>query len=109
MTAALKSKFEKYDGDGFNMKEEYVRVTRDGDRPKRAIENSIEQHKNMVVSNSEELWDGLDLIKDLENDIEFRVKQYSYCIAKTTDNYLTWLKQDYQRKLEVSVRRAFGY
>ena len=109
MPEAVRAKFSEFKGNDFNMKEEYVRVTRDGARPKVAIENSINQHTEMVVSNSEDLWDGLDLIKELENDIEFRVKQYSYCIAKTTENYLTWLQQDYRRKLEVSVRRAFGY
>lgn len=109
MPDGVRELFKKYTGEDFHMKKEYYRITKAGDRPKLAIENSIKQHTDMVVESSEELWDGLDLIKELENDIEYRVRQYSYCISKTTENYLTWLQQDYRRKLEVSVRRAFGY
>ena len=109
MPDSVRALFSKYKGEDFHMKKEYFSITKAGGRPKLAVENSIKQHTEMVVSNSEELWDGLDLIKDLENDIEYRVRQYSYCISKTTENYLTWLQQDYRRKLEVSVRRAFGY
>ena len=109
MPKQVRAKFKGYKGEEFNMKEEYLRVTRAGDRPKKAIENSIEQHADMVEKNSEELWDGLELIDVLEQDIEFRVKQYSYCIAKTTENYLNWLQEDYKRKLELVIRRRFGY
>lgn len=93
----------------FNVKETYVRLTREGERPRAVIDACIDDHVKMITDNSEELWDGLELISILEKDIEYRVKHYSYCISKTTESYLTWLQQEYRRKLETKVRRHFGY
>lgn len=93
----------------FNVKETYIQLTRKGERPRAVIDACIDDHAKMVTENSEELWDGLELIDLLEKDIEYRVKHYSYCISKTTESYLTWLQQEYRRKLETRVRRHFGY
>ena len=109
MPKELSEKFKNSEIGTFNVKEKYVELTRDGARPREVIDACIEDHKRMVVENSEDLWDGLELIQLLEKDIEYRVKHYSYCISKTTESYLTWLQQEYRRKLETSVRRHFGY
>ena len=57
--------------------------------------------KNMVMANA------MSLAKELEGDITDRIRLYSKCIAKTTENYKNWLKEEYSRKLQSALRSAF--
>lgn len=109
MPKEVRDRFKNSELDTFDVKETYVRVTRNGDRPRAVIDLSIENHLKMIAENSDDLWDALELIGLLEKDIEYRVKHYSYCISKTTESYLSWLQQEYRRKLETKVRQHFGY
>jgi len=109
MPTEVSTKFGKSNLGDFNIKEVYRQLTKEGQRPRAAIDASIVDHVKMVTDNSDDLWDGLELITLLEKDIEYRVKHYSYCIAKTTESYLNWLQDEYKRKLETMVRRHFGY
>jgi type I site-specific restriction endonuclease len=93
----------------FKMKKTYRAIMEAGGKPRDAIAASIEHHAQMVCDNADDLWDGLDLIKLLDQDIEYRVKRYSHCIAKTTENYLTWLQTEYSRKLEAEIRKRLDY
>lgn len=93
----------------FKMKKTYREIMENGGKPRDAIQASIDHHAQMICDNADDLWDGLDLIKLLDQDIEYRVKRYSHCIAKTTENYLTWLQSEYQRKLEAEIRKRLDY
>jgi superfamily II DNA or RNA helicase len=92
----------------FSMKEEYVRVTRAGKRPKAAIEVSIANHTELIVPVAEDVFQALQLAGDLDQDIDQRVRDYTKCISKTTANYRTWLIDEYQRKLAQQLRAAFS-
>jgi hypothetical protein len=108
MPDKIRKLFSKSEGiEDFNMKEEYVRVTRDGLRPKAAIEKSLDHHERIIKENSEDYFDAHELVELLEKDIEYKLKQYSYCISKSTDNYLRWLREEYERKLKQRLREAF--
>ena len=91
----------------FNMAEAYVKVTRAGGRPKEAIELSIAHHVEIIRYVSEDIWDAFELAKELEGDIAYRIRLYSKCIAKTTENYKNWLKDEYARKLQSALRKAY--
>ena len=91
----------------FDIKEEYHNVMKAGGKARDVIQLSINEHTLMVVENGEDLLEALELIKLLDKDIEFRIKQYSYCISKTTESYLTWLQTEYRRKLEYAVRQHY--
>ena len=91
----------------FNMAETYIEVTREGGRPKEAIERSIKHHVEIIQYVSEDFWDAMTLAKELEGDIAYRIRLYSKCIAKTTENYKNWLKEEYSRKLQSALRSAF--
>jgi superfamily II DNA/RNA helicase len=91
----------------FDIKEEYIQVLRDGGKARDVIQLSIDDHARMVTENADDVYDGLELVKLLEDDIKFRVKQYSYCISKTTESYLNWLQEEYRRKLESAVRNFY--
>ena len=107
MPADLRKKFSKSENIDFNMKEEYALVAKQGFRPKVAIDRAIEQHARICAENSESYSEAIQLALLLEKDIEYRVKKYSYCICKNTDNYLKWLQDDYKRKLILSLSQKF--
>jgi hypothetical protein len=35
------------------------------------------------------------------------VKHYSYCISRSTESYLAWLREEYTRKLSLAVRARY--
>lgn len=107
MPPELKKKFGKSSLD-FDIKEEYEKVTREGLRPKAAIERSIEQHARICLENSTDMNDARSLAQFLEEDIEYRVRNYSYCICKSTDNYVQWLQEEYKRKLSMKLQRVYS-
>lgn len=99
MPPEVKARFSKSASIDFNMQEEYENVKREGLRPGITIDRSIEQHARMCIENSEDVYEARELAKLLDDDIQFRVKDYSYCISKSTPNYLNWLHDEYKRKL----------
>jgi tRNA pseudouridine38-40 synthase len=47
------------------------------------------------------------LAKELKDDIASRVKQFTYCISKSTKNYREWLEEDYSRRLRQQINKEF--
>lgn len=107
MPASLRERFSKSDTVEFNMQEEYEQVKNEGLRPKVTLDRSIEQHAKMCAENSEDASDAFSLAKLLEDDIDYRVRKYSYCICKHTDNYVKWLQEDYKSKLNLVLNKKF--
>ena len=108
MPEELKAKFANSAELGFNIKEEYKKVLSQGLKSKLVLEKSIEQHAVICLENSEDVFDARILAKELKDDIEFRVKQYSYCIMNNTKNYKEWLQEDYERKLRLNISQKFA-
>lgn len=103
----LRVRFSKSKNLDFDMQEVYMEVGKQGLRPIVAIERAIEQHANVCFENSSSYEESIELIKYLNEDIEYRVKQYCYCIAKCTDNYVRWLQEEYKRKVSLILHRNF--
>jgi hypothetical protein len=61
----------------------------------------------MCFENTDDVLEARELAKLLDQDIEFRVKRYSYCIVASTDNYIKWLQEDYKSKLKIRLDRKF--
>ena len=108
MPADLRAKFSKSANIDYNMKDEHALVSKQGLRPKVAIERAIEQHARICAENSEDYFEAMELAKLLEKDIEYRMKKYSYCICKSTENYVKWLQDEYKRKLSLSLSQWFS-
>ena len=108
MPEELKAKFSKSESITFNIKEEYKKVFAQGKKSKEVLEMSIEQHANICVENSEDVFDARILAKELKEEIAYRVRQYSYCIMNNTKNYKEWLEEDYERKLRSSISKKFA-
>ncbi|SNY99888.1 DEAD/DEAH box helicase [Flagellimonas pacifica] len=108
MSDELKAKFSKSENITFDIKEEYKKVFAKGGKSKQVLEMSIEQHAQICVENSEDVFDARILAKELKEEIAYRVRQYSYCIMNNTKNYKEWLEEDYERKLRSSISKKFA-
>lgn len=107
MPESLRKRFKKRPNDDFDIKEEYKKVIRQGKKSMQAIENSIAQHSELVIANSEDVFEARELAKLLHDDICYRIKQYCYCIMNSTKNYKDWLIEEYTRKLRLSFNGKF--
>jgi len=105
MPDKIKNEFKKTTEFEFDIKAEYDNVINNGEKSKTVLERSIEQHAQMCVENSEDVFDARILAKLLAQDIEYRVRMYSYCISNSTKNYRSWLEEDYMRKLRLRINQ----
>jgi len=108
MPESLRAKFSKSSTIEFDVKEEYKKIFAQGKKSKLVLEKSIEQHAQICVENSEDVFDARLLAKELKEEIAYRVRQYSYCIMNNTKNYKEWLEEDYERKLRSSISKKFA-
>ncbi|WP_291867416.1 DEAD/DEAH box helicase [Maribacter sp.] len=108
MPKELKKKFIKSSVIEFDIKAEYKKGFAQGLKSKLVLERSIEQHATICVENAEDVFDARILAKLLQEEISFRVKQYSYCIMNNTKNYKEWLEEDYERKLRSNISKKFA-
>jgi hypothetical protein len=107
MPDELREKFSKSSIIDFNIKAGYNQALANGLRPKAVLEQSVEQHISMCVENSDNVDDALQLAELLKEEIEYRVRIYARCLAKTSENYVKWLQDEYKRKLKLAVIRIF--
>ncbi|QLG47010.1 DEAD/DEAH box helicase [Costertonia aggregata] len=108
MPPDLREEFSKSEHIEFDIKAEYKKVFARGERSKKVLEKSIEQHAQICVENSEDVFDARILAKKLKDEIAYRVRQYSYCIMNNTKNYKEWLEEDYERKLRLKISQMFS-
>ena len=107
MPPELREQFSNSDNVDFDVEAAYDDVIKRGLKSKAVLEWSMEQHVKMCVENSEDVFDARILAKELKADISSRIKQYSYCISKSTKNYRDWLEEDYSRKLRMAINKEF--
>ncbi len=107
MPDELRQKFNASESLDFDVKAEYKKATDMGKKSFVVIEKSIAQHSKICIENSEDVYDARALAKLLQDEIAYRIKQYSYCIMNSTDNYKDWLFEEYNRKLRISFNGKF--
>ncbi len=107
LTPEAKKEFSNSKDLYFNMKQHYRDTIAAGESSKKVLEKSIAHHAKICVENSEDLWDALALAKMLKEEIDNRIHQYTKCISKSTHNFVTWLKDDYKKKLNAHLRANF--
>lgn len=99
MPPELRAKFSKTKIVTFDIDEEHKIAIAQNLRSKVVVEKSLEQHANMCVDNTEELYEAKQLAKELHDDIECRMKRYAKCLSHCSKNYREWLIEDYKLKL----------
>ncbi len=90
--------------DGFNMKEVYFDCLDEGKKGKLAVDYSLENHYEVIRAAVNNLDDALDLVEGLNDHIEHRLKLYTKCIAKSTQNYFKFIHETYVRQLRQKLR-----
>ena len=103
----IKKEFSKSTELYFDIKKEYLSTIRSGESSKKVLERSIMHHAKICIENSEDVYDSLALVKLLGEEIDDRINRYSKCISKSTHNFITWLKEDYRKKLKAYLRANF--
>jgi hypothetical protein len=107
MPPELKEAFKNSENLEFDVKEIYKDSIINGESSKVVLERSIDHHAKICIENSEDEYDALALAKLLGDSIDHRILRYSQCISKSTHNFLTWLKDDYRKKLRMHIRNNF--
>jgi len=107
MPEALRKKFGKSKSLDFDVKGEYKKVLNSGKKSFTVIERSIEQHSKICIENCEDVFEARERIKELQDEIAYRIKQYCYCIMNSTQNYKDWLFEEYNRRLRLSFNGKF--
>jgi superfamily II DNA or RNA helicase len=88
----------------FNIKENYYECLDAGIKGKLAIENSMNNHIEAILNKATTLTEGFKCMELLQEHIEHRLKNYTRCISKSTDNYLKYLMDTYNRQLSQKLR-----
>jgi superfamily II DNA or RNA helicase len=107
MPPQIREQFAKSDDVSFDIKMTYLNAVDRGESSKIVLEKSIEQHTKICVENSEDVYDALGLVKILDQDIDIRINDYAKCISKSTHNFISWLREDYKKKLKSYIRANF--
>lgn len=90
--------------DKFSIKEAYHLCMEQGMKGKKCIDQSLENHFEAIQFSAKNLDHALALQNALQDHIEHRIKQYTKCISKCTENYLKYLLETYNRQLAQKIR-----
>src|SRR5690606_3838955 len=98
MPPDLRKQFAKTKDVSFDVEEAYDMVIKKGLKSKTVLDWSMEQHVAMWVVNSEDVFEARFLANESKDESSSMIKQFSYCISKSTKYYREWLEEDYSRK-----------
>ena len=107
MPPELRAKFSKTAIITFDIDEEHKIAIAQNLRSKIVLEKSLNQHASMCVDNTDELYEAKLLAKELQPDIECRMKRYANCLSHCSKNYREWLIEDYKLKLILLIGKKF--
>jgi superfamily II DNA or RNA helicase len=88
----------------FNIKQVYYDLIERSEKGKKAIDLSLINHFEAIEKSAKNLDHGLALQDSLQEHIEHRIKHYTKCISKSTDNYFKYLLETYNRQLAQKIR-----
>ncbi|CAM3719374.1 DEAD/DEAH box helicase [Flavobacterium chungbukense] len=107
MPPELRAKFSKTADVTFDVDEEHKLIIKQNLRSKVVLDKSLEQHSSMCVDNTETLQEAKSLAKELDDDIEDRIKRYSKCLSQCSKNYREWLVDDYKQRLTLLIGKKY--
>lgn len=107
MPPELRAKFAKTADVTFDVDEEHKLIIKQNLRSKVVLDKSLEQHAAMCVDNTETLQEAKSLGKELDDDIDCRIKRYSKCLSQCSKNYREWLVDDYKLKLVLLIGKKY--
>jgi len=107
MSPELRAKFSKTADVTFDVDEEHKLAIKQNLRSKVVLDKSLDQHASMCVDNAELPQEARALAKELDEDIECRIKRYSKCLSQCSKNYREWLVDDYKQKLTLLIGKKY--
>lgn len=107
MPPELRAKFSNTEVVTFDVDEEHKLAIKLNLRSKVVLDKSLDQHSSMCVDNCEFPQEARALAKELEDDIECRIKRYSKCLSQCSKNYREWLVEDYKQKLTLLIGKKY--
>ena len=103
---AIKERVNTKTLEAFNIKDCYYECLDSNRKGKIAVDNSLENHFQVIREAARDFFDGLALQEGLQEHIEHRLKQYTKCISKSTPNYFKYLMETYNRLLRHKLREV---
>ena len=103
---AIKERVNTKTLEAFNIKDCYYECLDSNRKGKIAVDNSLENHFQVIREAASDFFDGLALQEGLQEHIEHRLKQYTKCISKSTPNYFKYLMETYNRLLRHKLREV---
>lgn len=107
MPPELRAKFSKTAEVTFDIDEEHKLAIKQNLRSKIVLDKSLEQHATMCVDNTETLQEAKALGKELDDDIECRIKRFAKCLSQCSKNYREWLLDDYKKNLTLLIGKKY--
>jgi superfamily II DNA or RNA helicase len=107
MPPDLRAKFSKTADVTFDVDEEHKLAIKQNLRSKIVLDKSLEQHAAMCVDNTQTLQEAKMLAKELDDDIECRIKRYAKCLSQCSKNYREWLVDDYKKNLTLLIGKKY--
>ncbi|RVT72760.1 DEAD/DEAH box helicase [Flavobacterium sufflavum] len=107
MPPELRAKFSNTEDVTFDVDEEHKLAIKQNLRSKVVLDKSLDQHATMCVYNTETLQEAKLLSKELDDDIECRIKRYAKCLSQCSKNYREWLVDDYKQKLTLLLGKKY--
>lgn len=92
--------------ESFNIREAYYECMDEGKKGKEAVVLSMTNHFEVLLDATSDFDRSIELLSTLQEHIEYRLKQYTKCIAKSTPNYLKYLIETYNRQLTQMLRNS---
>lgn len=100
----LKERLNTEKLDSFSMRDVYYECLDNNEKGKIAVDLSLQNHFEVIKEAANDFFEGIDFQTALQEHIEYRLKQYTKCISKSTNNYFKFLMETYNRQLRQKLR-----
>jgi superfamily II DNA or RNA helicase len=102
MPEEIKARFLNSESGEFMVRDKYMNCVKKGLKPQVVMDDSLEEHFGKIKDNASCFEEGTELLQLLQEEIKYRVKQFTKCI-NATQNYADWQYQNYMSRLRRKV------
>jgi len=106
MPEEIKQRFLNSTHGEFMVRDRYMQCVKRGLKPQMVMDDSLEEHFGKIKDNASCFEEGMELLQLLQEEIKYRVKQFTKCI-NATQNYADWQYQNYASRLRRKVTILF--
>ena len=103
----IKERFNTWHDEDFDVMVVYKHCIKTGIKPKKVVDESMENHFQLIMDNTMHYNEALELLTLLKDEIEHRLKVFTKCI-NGSDNYSSWLIDEYTEKLKRKLWHALN-